>query len=437
MSHSLQSALSRRRFLGLTASAVAGAAVLSACGGRGGSGGSGEMKFWDMPWGTPAFNDAARQIATSFKPPAGVSPVSYQVIQWDNFNQTFASAVASGTNPAVSTGGGFQSFQFAQQGAIAYADKLIDKFRANGLYDDFLPGTLDGMKTPKGYVAIPWELDPHVWWYNKKLLDQAGAAVPTTWDQLLAAGQALKKIGVFGFSTGAGSGNSLAYETPLSLMIGNGGGLFDPGGNLDVLNARNVEAIEFIKQLQGQGIIDPASVSYTNDNQTEQWRGRKFGLGNEQMGLADNVASDVSGELQVMSPIPGPHGDKAALVVENNIMMYRNTPSQEGSEAFVEHFVRNMHIFWDQNLVNGLPVLKSIVASPEFQKKTNYYKAVQEYQPIGVSYSARGTTVGVDQSKMDGNSAMYQFGQSVLTPNVDARTALTNLSNALSSLLKR
>ena len=303
MSHALPSSLSRRRFLGLAASAAASAAVLSACGGRGGSGGSGEMRFWDMPWGTPAFNDAARQITTSFKPPAGVSPVSYQVIQWDNFNQTFASAVASGTNPAVSTGGGFQSFQFAQQGAIAYADKLIDKWRANGLYDDFLPSTLDGMKSPKGYVAIPWELDPHVWWYNKKLLDQAGATVPTTWDQLLAAGQALKEIGVFGFSSGAGSGNSLAYETPLSLMIGNGGGLFDPGGNLDVLNARNVEAIEFIKQLQGEGIIDPASVSYTNDNQTEQWRGRKFGLGNEQMGLADNVASDVTSELQVMSPI--------------------------------------------------------------------------------------------------------------------------------------
>jgi multiple sugar transport system substrate-binding protein len=436
MSHSLQPSLSRRRFLTLAAGAAATVPILSACGGGSSSGGSGgEMKFWDMPWGTPEFNAAAQDIAKSFQPAQGVSPVSYQIIQWDNFNQTFAASVASGTNPAVSTGGGFQAFQFAKQGAIAYADRLVDKFHANGLYDDFLPGTLDGMKTPDGYVAIPWELDAHVWWYNKTLLERAGAAVPTTWDQLLTTGQALKKIGVFGFSTGAGSGNSLAYETPMAMMVGNGGGLFDPDGNLDVLNPRNVEAIEFVKQLLGEGIIDPASVSYTNDNQTEQWRTRKFGLGNEQVGLADNVAGAEADELLVMSPIVGPHGDKAALVVENNIMMYKNTPSQDGSEAFVEHFVRNMHVFWDKGLVNGLPTLKSIVARPEFQKRTNYVKMVDEYQPIGISYAARGKTVGVAQSKIDGNSAMYQFGQSVLTPGTDAATALTTLSNALTSLL--
>lgn len=437
MSRPLKSPLSRRRFLGLAAGAAASVPVLYACG-RGSSAGSGgQMKFWDMPWGTPDFNDASKQIAESFPPPAGASRVTYQIIQWDNFNQTFASAVASGTNPAVSTGGGFQAFQFAEQGAIAYADKLIDRFRSNGLYEDFLPGTIDGMKTSKGYVAVPWEIDAHVWWYNKALLDQAGAKVPTTWNELMTAGQALKKIGVVGFSTGAGSGNSLAYETPMSLMIGNGGGLFDPAGELDVLNSRNVEAVEFIKQLQGEGIIDPGSVSYTNDNQTDQWRNRKFGLGNEQVGLADNIGGDVAKELSVMSPLTGPHGDKGTLVVENNIMMYKNTPSQDASEAFVEHFIRNSHVFWDKGLVNGLPVLKSIVATPEFQRRTNYVKMVKEYQPIGTSYAARGTTVGSAQSRMDGNSAMYQFGQAVLTPGIDATTALTNLSNALASLLRR
>jgi len=292
------------------------------------------------------------------------------------------------------------------------------------------------MKTDKGYVAIPWQLDTHAWWYNKALLEQAGAKVPTSWDELLAAGLALKKIGVYGFSTGAGTGNSLAYETPMALMIGNGGGIFDPDGNLDVLNARNLEAVEFIKQLLGEGIVDPASVSYTNDNQNTQWGNKKFGIGLEQVALADNVGGSVGADLFVMSPIPGPHGDKAALIVENNVMMYKNTPSQKGSEAFLLDWLRNMHLFWDQNLVAGLPVLKSIAQSASFQKRTNLVKMVEEYQPIGISYAARDKTVGVAQSKMDGNSAMYAFGQAVLVAGTDAKSALTAFSNALTSLLK-
>jgi multiple sugar transport system substrate-binding protein len=117
-------------------------------------------------------------------------------------------------------------------------------------------------------------------------------------------------------------------------------------------------------------------------------------------------------------------------------MMYKNTPSQEGSEALLLHWLKNMHQFWDQALVNGLPVLKSIAESPAFQQRPNYVKMVKEYQPIGTSYATRGKTIGGAQSKMDGNSAMYQFGQAVLSSKTDAKAALTTLSNALASLLK-
>jgi multiple sugar transport system substrate-binding protein len=433
--------LSRRRFLGLAATAAVATPILAACGGgsssggSGGSGSSGPLKFWDMTWGTPAFNKASEKVVADYKSAAGAS-VEYQTIQWTNFNQTFASAVASGTNPAVSTGGGFQAFRFAKQGAIAYADNLIETMKKDRFYDDFLPGSIDGLKTADGYAAIPWHLDAHAWWYNKALLDEAGAKVPTTWDELLTTGQALKKIGVFGFSTGAGSGNGLAYETPMALMIGNGGGLFDPEGKLDVMNERNVEAMQFLKQMLGEKIIDPASVAYTNDNMFSQWKNKKFALGIEQSGLQDNVGGEVAKDFVVASPLAGPHGDKAALVVENNIMMYKKTPSQADSEALTMQWLKGMKVFWDEKLINGLPVLNSIVASEEFQKRPNQVKMVKEYQPIGISYAARSKTVGHSQSQIDGATPMFQFGQAMLTPSIDANAALTTLSNALAGLIK-
>src|SRR5690349_2297723 len=180
------SGFSRRGFLGLGA-AVAGGAVLSACGGGSASSGGGKLKFWDMPWGQANYTAAAKKLTEGYKPSGGLDSASYQQIQWANFTQTFSSAIASKTGPAVSTGGGFQAFQFAAQGAIAYADNLIDEFKKDGTYDDFLPGQVEAMKTDKGYAAVPWQLDHRVWWYRKSLLDQAGVQVPTNWNELLTA----------------------------------------------------------------------------------------------------------------------------------------------------------------------------------------------------------------------------------------------------------
>ena len=93
------------------AAAAASVPLLAACGGGsasqgGGGGAGGTIKFWDMPWATPAYNDAAKKIAEGFS--GANSKASYQIIQWNNFYQTFSSAIASKTGPAVSTGGGFR-----------------------------------------------------------------------------------------------------------------------------------------------------------------------------------------------------------------------------------------------------------------------------------------------------------------------------------------
>ncbi|MET3174754.1 UNVERIFIED_ORG: ABC-type glycerol-3-phosphate transport system substrate-binding protein [Arthrobacter sp. UYCu721] len=238
-SSAASSAFSRRGFLGLAA-ASATVPLLAACGGGsasqgGGGGAGGDIKFWDMPWGTPAYNEAAKKLTEAYAPTSGHGKANYQIIQWNNFYQTFSSAIASKTGPAVSTGGGFQAFQFEQQGQIAYADKVIEELKKNGMFDDFLPGVLEPFKTDKGYVAVPWQLDMRVFWYRKSLFDQAGVELPSDWPSLLEAGKALKKIGAFGFTTGAGAGNNYGNHSMIMMMVNNGGGVFTKDGELDVM----------------------------------------------------------------------------------------------------------------------------------------------------------------------------------------------------------
>jgi multiple sugar transport system substrate-binding protein len=389
-----------------------------------------------MPWATPAYNDAAKKIAEGYAPASGNLKASYQTIQWNNFYQTFSSAIASKTGPAVSTGGGFQAFQFEQQGQIAYADKVVEELKKNGQFDDFLPGVLDPFKSDKGYVAVPWQLDMRVFWYRKSLFEKAGVAVPTDWASLLEAGKKLKTIGAFGFATGSGAGNNIGNHSMIMMMVNNGGGVFTPSGELDVMNDRNVEAIEFLLELVSNGIVDPASVSYTTDNLNAMWKDSKAAFGPYVLGVPARVG-DTSGDIVVASPIAGPHGDKAGLVFPNNIMMYTNTPSQASSEAFLVAYMGQLKQLWQQKLMNALPVFKSITELPEFSSDPNNVKIVKEWQPIAKTFAAQGNTLNANLAVLDGGQALNQFTQTILTGKTDAKSALQTFQSGLQSVLKK
>jgi multiple sugar transport system substrate-binding protein len=395
---------------------------------------SGSLKFWDMPWATEPYNKASAALVAAYKPASGLPAATLQRIQWNNFTTTFASALASKTGPAVSSGGGFQAFQFADQGYIAPADNLIAKWEKDGFIKDFLPGTVEPMKTSKGYVAVPWQSDVRVWWYRKSLFDDAGATVPTSWDELMTAGELLKKKGYFGFGDGAGAGNNIGAHTMVMMMINNGGGMFTPDGKLDLLNERNVEAIDFILQLVKAGISDPASVSYTSDNHLAQWKNKKFAFGIYTAGMDDNIG-ETGGDLLIASPLTGPHGDKAILNFENNIMMYTNTPSQEGSEAFLDYYIKGMKVYWTTSVIQGIPVLQSIVDTPEFQKSANKVKVIKEYMPVAKTYGSRSTELFAAMAQVDGSQPLAQFTQTVLGGNTTAKAALTTLQQGLSSIV--
>jgi multiple sugar transport system substrate-binding protein len=429
-------AFTRRGFFGVAGGAAA-AGLLAACapgggGGGGGGGGAGELKFWNMPWGQTKFNPLDEEITLAYEPAEGLPDVSYQVIQWANFNQTFASAIASNTGPAVSSGGGSQAFQFEAQDQIAYADDLLESWKENGLYDDFLPGLIDTMKVERGYAAVPYNLDMRVIWYNQTLLEEAGTEPPTDWQSYLDACEALKKINVYGYGTAAGQGAFTGSHVLTSWMINNGGGLFDENQQPNCVTPQNIEAMEFVLEMVAKGYVDPASPTYTSANAQTQWGDRRFGLGWDTGGLANNVGGEVGPELRVNSPLESPNGTKGALFFPNNIMMYKNTPSKEGTEAFLTYYYQNMAPLWTEGTGIGLPPLKSITETEEFQADQNNVKIIEEWQPVARTWAAPGgDALFLGVTTVDATPAMDEFTQSILGGDTDARSALTTLQAAI------
>ncbi|BCW45440.1 extracellular solute-binding protein [Arthrobacter sp. StoSoilB5] len=424
--------MSRRGFISL-AGAAALTASMSACAAGGGSGnaaGSTTLKFWDMPWGPSGYAEEAEKLAKSFQGAGNVKDVGYQQVLWNGFNETYSSAIASKTGPAVSTGGGFQSFQYAAQGAVEYADKLIESFKSNGLYDDFLPHVVDAMKTPEGYVAVPWAVDIQTLWYRKSILDAVGVAAPTTWDEFLEAGKKIAAKGFYAWGISGGSGN-FGPMAILSLMINNGGGLFNEGGELDIVTDRNAETADFVIEAVKGGLTDPGAVSLKDDDLVTQWTNKKIGMGFYYLGLDDQLADK---DIVVMDPLKGPHGDTGTIQYVNNIMMYKNTPSQEASEAFITHYLKNMKVLWEKKLVTQLPALKSIAEAPFFTESQSNVAIVNKWQPVAKTLASKGSQSSAKLAAIDGGQAMADFCQTLLGGKTDAKTALTKLQSDVKSV---
>ena len=430
---------SRRQFLGMVggAAALAGsAALLSACSQSASTTAPspGTLKFWDMAWGIKAYGDLGTKITAAYAPAAGLPTATYQSTQWVNYYQTFTSAIASNTGPAVSTGAGYQALQFTQQGAIAPADNLVAKLKKSGKADDFLEGTIDALKYKGSYVAVPWQMDIRVLWYRPSLLEKAGAEIPTDWDGVLAAGKALKKIGVSGF--GVAGGENLGPQQFWSFIINNGGGFFDKDGNLDVVTDRNIETVTFLKQLVAEGIIDPTYTSYTSDNLYNDMVSGKVGMAVAPPGMNAYFTGANSADIVPTSPLSGPHGDKGTLYWVNNIMMYKNTPSQEGSEAFIEYYLDQIKGYWQNNLITSLPVLKSIVKLPEFQANKNNVKIIEEWQPIGQTAGATGSILFPALAAVEGSQAVTNWAQAIIQAKSDPKKILEDLQAGLQPVIK-
>lgn len=186
-----------RRGTVAVASAVTLGLVLSACsGGPGGStGGEGEaaldaaleeggtVSYWSwLPAAEDqanAFMEAYPQVTVEFTKTSGVA----------DHNLALQNAIAAGTGIPDVTGVEYQSVAQYQ-----ISGNLLDlsAYGLDGLQDQFTVSTWQAVAPGEGVWALPQDSAPMAMFYNAAVFDQFGLEVPTTWDEFIEAGQALK-----------------------------------------------------------------------------------------------------------------------------------------------------------------------------------------------------------------------------------------------------
>ncbi|MGV3574912.1 MAG: ABC transporter substrate-binding protein [Devosia sp.] len=334
------------------------------------------INFWDMKWGGDDYANAAQALVDKYNSENPDVKVVYRSVPRSNWYETFVTAIASGSAPDISTGASVQAVQLYDQGAIMPVDEVVAQMDPN----DFAAGTLESMKYDGHYVALPWGLDVRVLFYRKDILEAAGVAVPTNWEEFRAAAKAVTGNGKYGL---VASGDPGGMHWILAAGPNNGGGLFDADGRPSLTSDRTLEAREFLGSLVSDGAVNPASVGYVNDDARGSFiRGEAAFLFNGP-GLPDLAPADVRPNIEIVPPLTGPHGDKGTYRSVNNIMIYNQTQHPAETMAFMKWWSGNQLPLWTEGHNGNLPARNSIAADAYFQDNPNVKYIQDNYLPIG------------------------------------------------------
>ena len=159
--------------------------------------------------------------------------------------------------------------QRVNDGFAADITAQFDSGPLAGLFED---STLNQYKVDDKIVMVPYSADvTNVLWYNKQLLSDAGVQPPTTWEELLAACDALNAAGVTPIASGNkdlwAAGNWLSHMA--SRVVGEDAYAATLGGTGKFATPEWEKAFGYITELAEHKCVNE-SVNSIDDNEGAQ-----------------------------------------------------------------------------------------------------------------------------------------------------------------------
>ncbi|MFW5841963.1 MAG: extracellular solute-binding protein [Bacillota bacterium] len=165
--------------------------TLTACGGDDNDDlaeGEVALTFWNIFTGPDG--EVMRQMVTDFNEEyEGEIRVSTQTIPETDFYEVFGTSVPQGEGPDIAIMHLRRIAKYAEMGLLNNFDNLIDE---ETMKENYIPAAWEGSNFEGSHYGIPLDVHPLGMYYNKDILDDAGVAVPTTHEELLAACDALE-----------------------------------------------------------------------------------------------------------------------------------------------------------------------------------------------------------------------------------------------------
>ncbi len=226
----------RRTTLTAVALAAAGASLLTACGGGSHSAsGPVHLKYLSLAWQKDSIA-ANKQLVAEWNKAHPKIQVDYVQGSWDNVHDQLVTSFEGGSAPDIIGDAADDIVGFAKQGYLA---DMSGKIPAS-LKNDIPAQSWSTTTFDKGVYGIPFLQEPRMVIANRKLLQQAGIALPTadhpwTWDQFDAAAKKLTHTSGGNTTYGVAWAMKSPVSATLNLSMGYGGHyLYQDGKNATV-----------------------------------------------------------------------------------------------------------------------------------------------------------------------------------------------------------
>ncbi|MFC6083795.1 extracellular solute-binding protein [Sphaerisporangium aureirubrum] len=236
---------------------------------------------WTKNWLIPEFEKAQKakgKIVHVLFQPNGVDDEQYKT--------KIALDLKSGAGADVIDLDGIWVGEFAQAGYVKplaeTAGAQVDQWEGWSQIPEAVQGL--GIFEGKKY-GLPQGTDGRVLYYNKTLFTKAGLPAdwqPTSWQDILDAGAALKKAGVptpLQINAGTAMGEATTMQGVLPLLAGTGLGVYD-GGKWTGAAQGLKDVLGFYRQIYGGGLGDPRlqQEAQGRDKSFEQFAEGKIGV---------------------------------------------------------------------------------------------------------------------------------------------------------------
>jgi multiple sugar transport system substrate-binding protein len=353
---------SRLRRTGAALVATGLLASLAACGGDedggdGDGGGGDSLTVWIVE-DLPDRVAATQEIVDAFSETSGVQ-VELTAVAEDQFNQILTSNAAAGDLPDVIGG-----IPLGQVRTLS-ANELVDTEAVGEVLEDLDPGTFSESAlelTADGdeQLAIPSESWIQLLVYRKDLFEEAGLAEPTTYDDILAAAEALDSPDLAGFVGANVAGDAFTAQTMEEIGLGNGCEMVDEEGEVLFDSDQCVEALDFYGQLMqdytvsGAQDVDTTRASYFA-GQAAMIIWSTFIL-DEMAGLRDDALPTcpeckkdpgfLAKNSGVVTSIQGPSGEAPATFGEVTSWTIAAESATDPAKEFVDYMLNDGYEPW-------------------------------------------------------------------------------------------